>query len=228
MALSWAFWNQPFALSSSELIDDPESTRLKASAHPSKAGGLLVVPTESSYGLAVDPRDARGVATLAAIKGRGAGKSLPVVIASTEQLPMLGLDPHDEAVRRLAHLWPAPLSLALQLAPPLPAATTTLAVRVPEHALLRALLGTLGPLTATSANRGGEPPALTPDAAMALVAGLDAIVVDDGALPGGLPSTLVSLTEGVLAVHRLGRYPLSRLRDELAAEVVGARAEERG
>jgi L-threonylcarbamoyladenylate synthase len=178
-------------------------------------GGILAVPTESSYGLAVDPRSPVGVAAVYRVKGRDTGKPLPVVIADLSQLAPLGIDPGAPAVVRLARLWPAPLACVLPTVLPLPASAGTggLAVRIPAHQGLCALLAGLAmPLTATSANASGEAPILDPDAAAALLAGEDAAVVVGPRLPGGLPSTLIAETaEGGFTVLRRGSFPVERL-----------------
>lgn len=176
-------------------------------------GGILAFPTESSYGLGVDPRSTVGVAAIYRLKSREAGKPLPVVIADLSQLPLLGIDPDNPVVTRLAALWPAPLSCLLPSRLELPAAAgaPTLAVRMPAHRPLRDLLAALGtPLTATSANRSGEPPLLDPAGAASLLAGWDALVMDGGRLAGGPPSTLVEPSpEGGFTVLRPGRFQLS-------------------
>lgn len=174
-------------------------------------GAIVAIPTESSYGLAVDPRDAAAVERIYALKRREAGKPLPVVLGAREQLALLPVDAEAEIVRRLAPLWPAALSLLVPLVAALPAAAgePTVAVRVPAHPGLRELLLALGrPLTATSANLAGEPPLLEPAEVAALLAGLDALVVDGGRLPGGAPSTLVALADGEVRILRRGRYAL--------------------
>ena len=183
-----------------------------------RRGGIVAIPTESSYGLGVDPRNPAGVAAVYRVKRREAGKALPVVIAGREQLAGLGVDANLYIVGRLLALWPAPLTAVLPIERPLPASAgaRTLAVRVPDHAALRELLASLGTgLTATSANRSGGEPILDPDAAAELLAGEDAAVVDGGTLPGGLPSTLVAIEEDGLKVLRTGRFPAERLLEEL-------------
>jgi L-threonylcarbamoyladenylate synthase len=183
-------------------------------------GGILVIPTESSYGLGADPRNQAGVEAIYRIKVREAGKPLPVVVAGREQLADLGVDPNLYIVKRLLEHWPAPLSAVLPIAWParqLPASagTGTLAVRVPDHEGLRALLGEIGHgLTATSANRSGEEPILDPAELAPLLAGEDAVVVDGGVLPGGPPSTLVAIEEDQPVVLRAGRFPAERLMKE--------------
>ena len=184
-----------------------------------RRGGVLAIPTESSYGLAADPRNRTGVEAIYRIKGRDAGKALPVVVADAGQLADLGVDPNLYIVKSLLALWPAPLTAALPIARPLPASAgeTTLAVRIPDHEGLLRLLREIGHgLTATSANRSGGEPILDPDEAAALLAGEDAIVVDGGVLPGGPPSTLVAIEGEGVKVLRTGRFPVERLHRELA------------
>jgi L-threonylcarbamoyladenylate synthase len=181
-------------------------------------GGVLAIPTESSYGLGADPWNPAGVETIYRIKHRERGKPLPVVVAGPEDLASLGIDlgidPDLNIVRRLAALWPAPLTVILPVTQPLPASAgeSTLAVRVPEHERLRELLAALGHgLTATSANRSGGEPVLDPAELPELLAGEDAIIVDGGMLPGGAPSTLVAIRGEGLVVLRPGRFPAERL-----------------
>jgi L-threonylcarbamoyladenylate synthase len=172
--------------------------------------------------LAADPRNPRGVAAVYRLKGRAAGKALPVVVADRGQLAGLGIDPELPILVPLSACWPGPLTVVLPLRPdaeriPAAAGEGTLAVRVPGHEGLRRLLAELGhALTATSANRSGGEPIVDPAEAAALLAALPddlAMVVDGGILPGGAPSTLVAIVESVPVVLRSGRFPVERLRE---------------
>ncbi len=185
-------------------------------------GGVIAFPTESSYGLGVDPENAAGVAAIERIKRRrGASdepaKPLPVVVADLSQLAALGIDPDSTAVRRLAPLWPAPLTAILPLAAgtDLPAALggRTLAVRIPDRPELRALVAAIGPLTATSANRTGEPPLIDAREVAALLteAGDVDFAVVAGEAPGGPPSTLVAFDGDQIRILRQGPFPAERL-----------------
>ena len=182
-------------------------------------GAVLAIPTESSYGLAVDPRSAAGVEAIYRLKERERGKPLPVVAADLEQALDLGVV-RNEAVRMAEAHWPAPLTVVAPLRSGVSVAAAaggrTLAVRVPAHEQLRGLLRVLGhPLTATSANRSGEPPicelpALEPilGDAGAILGDARAIVVGGDTTPGGPPSTVVSWTSAGLRVLRRGRFDL--------------------
>jgi L-threonylcarbamoyladenylate synthase len=125
----------------------------------------------------------------------------------------LGVDPGAAGLDRVAALWPAALSIVVPIARPIAASlsTATLAIRIPAHERLRALLRRTGPLTATSANRSGEPPLLDPAAVATLLETVGGRVVDDGAMPGGPPSTLVRWERGGFRVLRAGRFPPDRL-----------------
>lgn len=175
-------------------------------------GRILAVPTESSYGLAVDPRSASGVEAIYRLKERERGKPLPVVAANLEQALDLGVEP-NEAIRLAEAYWPAPLTVVAPLRSdvPVPAAAggDTLAVRVPDHDRLRGLLQALGyPLTATSANRSGEPPACELVDLEPILRGAGALVIGGERTPGGLASTVVSWTSAGLRVLRRGRFEI--------------------
>jgi len=189
-------------------------------------GGVLAIPTESSYGLGADPRNRIGVEAIYRIKGREPRKPLPVVVADLAQLADLGIDPDLSILKVLSACWPGPLTAVLPIKRPIlrpeliPAAAgePTLAVRIPGHEGLRSLLAALGHgLTATSANPSGGEPVLDPAGAADLLAGEDAMVVDGGVLPGGLPSTLVAIEEAGPVVLRTGTFPVERLREVLRA-----------
>ncbi|MGE5232575.1 MAG: L-threonylcarbamoyladenylate synthase [Acidobacteriota bacterium] len=185
-------------------------------------GGILAIPTESSYGLGADPRNEKGVRAVFELKRRDGRKPLPVVVAGPQQLAEIGVDAAAPEVAPFLGLWPAPLSVVapLRLALPAAAGETSVAVRVPDHAGLRELLRAVGPLTATSANLAGEPPILDPQGCVDLLTGADAIVVDGGQLPGGAPSTLVALRHGTLRVLRTGRYPVAEVARRISAVAV--------
>lgn len=177
-------------------------------------GAMLAIPTESSYGLAVDPRDPAAVAALLRLKGRGPAKPLPVVGATPEAFHELGVDPDEPALAWASSRWPAALTVVVPIREPIAASLggRSLAIRVPDHADLRSLLARLGTTwTATSANASGEPPLLDPDAVLAWFArsGTDGLLVDGGRLPGGPPSTLVAFAGGRPFVVRQGRVEVA-------------------
>ena len=164
------------------------------------------MPTETFYGLAADPTSPTGVERVRALKGRDGSKPLLVLFASREQLAPLGVAAGGDALDPYFAIWPAPLTVVLPIARPIPASlgTLSLGVRMPAHAGLRALLARTGPVTGTSWNRAGEPPRADPDAPGG--AGEIDLLVDGGKTPGGAPSTLLDATVSPPRVLREGAF----------------------
>jgi L-threonylcarbamoyladenylate synthase len=197
-------------------VDAELEARVVAAAAVLRGGGIVAYPTETFYGLGALARDAGALARLAHAKGRPDGKPLPLIAADLGQVEEVAAV--DAAARALAaRFWPGPLTLVLPAAPDLDPLVTagsgTVAIRVPGSELARALAREAGgALVSTSANLAGEPPATTAGAlAPALLAVLDH-VLDGGATPGGLPSTIVALDGGAPRLVRAGAVPFDLLR----------------
>jgi L-threonylcarbamoyladenylate synthase len=168
-------------------------------------GGVVVVPTESFYGLAADPQRDEAVRMIHALKGRPTDLGLPVLCADWQQVESLVEIPEQFRVK-LSRIWPAALTVVLAVRKPIPASVGgTLAVRIPGHPALRALLYRSGPVTGTSANGHGRPPAVTIDEAVASMILEPELALDAGQTAGGDPSTLVDLTGDQPRVLRPGR-----------------------
>lgn len=166
-----------------------------------RAGGTVAIPTETVYGLAADATNAEAVAGIYAAKGRPSFNPLIVHVldlAAAERIAVFS----DEARALAARFWPGPLTLVLplregaEIASLVTAGLGTVAVRVPAHRAMRAVLAAFGrPLAAPSANRSGG---ISPTRAAHVVASLGAaagLVVDDGATEAGLESTIVMAGE---------------------------------
>jgi L-threonylcarbamoyladenylate synthase len=177
---------------------------------------VVVYPTETFYGLAADPTQADAVAAIFDLKGRPAALALPLIAASVSQVEQF-VGPMDDVNRRLAEaFWPGPLSLVFDapqsLADAVHAGTRTVAVRVPGHSVAQALAAMYGcPLTATSANRSGEPPPTEPSGLMALAGDPRVLLVDGGRTPGGAPSTIVDARATPIRIVRHGAVPAERV-----------------
>ena len=170
------------------------------------AGGVVVIPTDTVYGVAVSPTNPTGIAAIFELKGRSHAKALPVLGDSMEALGRIAV--FDERARRAAvKFWPGPLTLVLPRAAGFTVDLggddrTTVAVRVPALDLTRALLARTGPLAVTSANLSGEPEARSVDEARARFGDRVAAYLDGG-VAEGLPSTVLSLV-GEATVLREG------------------------
>jgi L-threonylcarbamoyladenylate synthase len=176
---------------------------------------VVAFPTESSYGLGVDARSPRALARLFALKGREEGKPPPLLIADQAMLALVVDRVPPRAHALAAAWWPGPLTLVLPARADLPPALVKdggVGVRRSPHPTADRLVAAFGaPLTATSCNRAGEPPAL--DAAAARAQFGDAVVVvDGGPAPGAPASTVVRVADdGTLTLLRAGPFSYAAL-----------------
>lgn len=183
-----------------------------------QAGKVVAFPTDTLYGLAVDPASEAAVHALFELKGRDVGAALPLIAASRSQVESwCGL---SASARRLAdEFWPGPLSLVCDaprsVVPAVHAGRRSVAIRVPAHQIARALTAAWGaPLTATSANRSGEPPAHVA-AELATIDDDRLLVIDGGPTVGGLPSTIVDARATPVVLVRAGAIEWNRVLHSL-------------
>ena len=166
--------------------DAPTTLQLNQIASALTGGAVVLMPTDTIYGLHAVATNAEAVARIVEIKGRDGQKPFIVLASSAGQLTELGITAAPEIVDALASIWPAPLTAIL------PRGESTLAVRIPALDWLRALIERTGPLVSTSANRSGEPAVDRPEAlARELQNALDVV---DGGIRGGEPSAILDLT----------------------------------
>lgn len=180
-----------------QIRDAPSTLQLTEIAKSLTSGSVVLMPTDTIYGLHALALDESAVARIADIKGREETKPFIVLAASLDQLTPLGICAPRNILDALDSLWPAPLTAILPLAAPIAASrgASTLAVRIPALDWLRELVSRTGPLVSTSANRSGEPPVEDPSfLAGDLQERLDAIV--DGGVRKGKPSAILNLTSG--------------------------------
>jgi L-threonylcarbamoyladenylate synthase len=180
-----------------------------------RSGGVVAYPTDTLYGLAVDPRSAEAVLKLFAVKGRSSGHPVPLIAADMEQATAAAV--FDERATSAARtFWPGPLSLVLPATATLCAEVLapdgSVAIRVPAHPLSRALAAGFGfCITATSANLTGE---LATASAAVVAASLGHrldFVLDAGDSPGGAPSTIVDLRSATPRLVRAGAVAWDRV-----------------
>jgi len=187
-----------------------------------RAGGLVAIPTETVYGLAVRADDAEAVARLFAAKGRPDDNPLIVHVADVDDVTLVATGPSPLARTLLERLAPGPLTVVLPARDDLPRTVTggldTVAVRIPDHPVALELLRRSGlPLAAPSANRSGRP---SPTRAEHVLADLDGridAVVDGGATRVGVESTVVDARGSTWRVLREGGVG----REEIAAALAG-------
>lgn len=188
---------------------DPQPDVIVRVAAMLRAGAVAAVPTDTLYGLAVNPFDAAAVGRLFVVKSREQERALPLVAADTAQVRM-SLGELSALGERLAErFWPGPLTIVIPAPSTLAAEVTggsgTVAVRVPAHAVIRTLCAAAGmPLTATSANVSGQPATADPDHVAQVLGDVIDVLVDAGHTRGGPPSTIVDVTGSTPRLIRAG------------------------
>jgi L-threonylcarbamoyladenylate synthase len=198
-------------------LDADDPVEVEEAARQLAAGMVVAIPTDTVYGLAVDPRQPGGVEQIFVLKRRPGDVALPVLVAGWEQVEAVAgiLEP---AAQGLAdRFWPGPLTLVVpraggfvaDLGGP-PEASGTVGVRWPDHPVVRALCTAVGPLAVTSANRHGKAPATLAQEVIAVFSvdeRLSAVV--DGGVCDGVPSTVVACRGEEAWCLRRGGIPWS-------------------
>nr|WP_245701320.1 L-threonylcarbamoyladenylate synthase [Sanguibacter gelidistatuariae] len=183
--------------------------------HVVQRGGLVVLPTDTVYGIGADAFNPDAVSALLAAKGRGRQMPPPVLVGSLATLDGLATEVPDDARALATHFWPGALTLILTAQPSLAwdlgETFGTVALRMPDHPTALALLARTGPMAVSSANRTGSPAALTAQDAHAQLGVSVMVYLDAGLAPGGVASTIVDATGPVLRVVRPGAITLAEL-----------------
>ena len=187
--------------------------------------GVMAVPTETFFGLAVNPFAMEALVRLFALKDRDPEKPVLVMVAGPEMLNQVVREVPVPARRLMEKFWPGPLTIIFPSLPHLPrrltAGTGTIGVRQPRQSLTCRLIAALGhPITGTSANRAGHRPCVRADeVAREFGEGVD-LILDAGPCPGGLPSTIVDVTNAPPRLVRAGAIPPAALA-EIVPEIEG-------
>lgn len=186
-----------------------------------RAGGVVAFPTETYYGLAVDPFNRAALSRLFALKGRAADKPVLLIVDNPSQLADLTEEIPPPFARLMERFWPGPLTLVFPGLTSLPEMLTgyggTIGVRVSSHPVARQLVRGFGrPITATSANLSGRPAAVVAGGVHdQLGPGVD-VVLDGGETPGGQGSTILGYQGGKVCLLRAGVIPFAEIEAVLA------------
>jgi L-threonylcarbamoyladenylate synthase len=191
-------------------------TGIAAAVTAVQQGGVVVLPTDTVYGIGADAFTPSAVSALLAAKGRGRNMPPPVLVGSVraagalaETLGAFGQDLIDE-------FWPGPLTLVFLASPTLKwdlgDTNGTVAIRMPLHPIALELLRRTGPMAVSSANRHGMPPATTAADAEDQLGDAVSVYLDGGACAGNVPSTILDLTGTVPRMLRAGAIAADQLR----------------
>ncbi|MEP7293159.1 MAG: L-threonylcarbamoyladenylate synthase, partial [Chloroflexota bacterium] len=188
--------------------EHPESEVIEQAAAVIRTGGLVAFPTETVYGLGANATDAAAVERIFSAKDRPASDPLIVHLASVDQIELVALD-IPQIARDLTALMPGPLTLVLRRHPRIQASVSagldTVALRVPSHPVAHALIAAAGvPIAAPSANRFSRPSATTAAHVLEDLNGHIDLILDGGAAPLGIESTIVDVTTDPPRILRYG------------------------
>ena len=181
--------------------DEPEADRVRYVVKCLQGGQVVGMPTDTFYGLAVDPVNLRAVESIYEIKSRKKYKPLSLLIASATQAYELARDIGADFDKLAERFWPGPLTLIVRASSRLPlrstANTGNVALRIPDAAIPRAVVEAFGlPITATSANLVNAPECTYANCVRDQIGDRIPLIVDGGPTPRAVPTTIVDLSRG--------------------------------
>ncbi|GGQ25920.1 MULTISPECIES: L-threonylcarbamoyladenylate synthase [Streptomyces] len=192
-------------------------TGLREAASAVRRGELVVLPTDTLYGIGADAFSPEAVHDLLAAKGRGRGMPTPVLIGSPNTLHGLVTDFSEQAWELVDAFWPGALTLVAKHQPSLAwdlgDTHGTVAVRMPLHPVAIELLTEVGPMAVSSANLSGQPAPEDCDAAREMLGDSVSVYLDGGPTPGIEPSSIVDVTGKVPVLLREGALSADQLRE---------------
>lgn len=206
---------------------DTRADAIQRAADAVSAGELVVLPTDTVYGLGADAFDPQAVAGVLRTKGRGRNVPVPVLVGSWSTLDGLVTVVDDRTRSLVEAFWPGGLTIVVRYAPSLSwdlgDADGTVGVRMPLHPVAIELLEMTGPMAVSSANRHGAPPAQTAAQARDQLGEDVSVYLEDGPVAVGVASTIVDVTGPHPRVLRLGAVSLDELR-EVVPDIAGGAA----
>jgi L-threonylcarbamoyladenylate synthase len=195
---------------------DERTIGLEIAASAIRRGDLVVLPTDTVYGIAADAFVPEAVAALLSAKGRERSMPPPVLVGSLGALDGIAADIPEHGRRLVEEFWPGALTIICHQQPSLVwdigDTDDTVAVRMPDDEIALDLLNKTGPLAVSSANRSGEPPAVTCAEAQDQLGESVAVYLDAGPTRGAVPSTILDLTSPTPRILRAGALSIERLR----------------
>lgn len=213
----------------SPVIDCTSEERLAqgiaAAAEAIRDGQVVVLPTDTVYGVGVDAFASEAVAAVLAAKGRGREMPLPVLVPNQQTVDGLAANVPAYARDLMDAFWPGPLTLVLQsqssLMWDLGDTNGTVALRMPQNDIALGLLADVGPMAVTSANLSGQPPAQTILDAATQLGSAVSVYLDGGPSTGGLASTILDCTRQAPVILRAGAVSAGQIQAVLGAIELG-------
>ncbi len=202
---------------------DTRAAGIRAAVGAAKAGRLVVLPTDTLYGIGCDAFDSDAVAALLAAKGRGRDMPVPVLVGSWHTIDGLVLSVSTAARDLVEAFWPGGLSLVVAQAPSLAwdlgDTDGTVMLRMPLHPVAIELLREVGPMAVSSANVSGRPPATTVDEARDQLGESVSVYLDGGPAAAAQASTIVDLSGVTPRILRAGAVSTEAIAEVLDVDV---------
>ncbi len=205
--------------------EEPAIDAIIAAVEALRAGDLVILPTETVYGLACDAKNEDAVDKIFRAKGRDFSSALPIQVADASQLRMAAEEVPEAAIKAASRFWPGPLTMVFKKRRgefnAVAAGGDTIAIRIPRHAVPLAVLEEFdAPLAVTSANISGQPETVTADDAIASVGDFVSVVIDAGPAQIGQASTVLDVTGECPKILRQGTITAQEIIEVIGCEVV--------
>jgi L-threonylcarbamoyladenylate synthase len=179
-----------------------------------QSGGLIVIPTDTVYGLGCSLFNSESISSLYGLKGRDTAKAIAVMLAEPGQIASVADQFSKQTLRLAETFWPGALTLVVKKHPSIPAVLSslpTVGVRIPDYPFVQELIRKTGPMAVTSANLAGQPSATNIPAVLEQLGDQIDLYIDGGTAPGGLSSTVVDCTGEQPVILREGPISLEQI-----------------
>jgi L-threonylcarbamoyladenylate synthase len=200
------------------VLDTFNENAFSLSLETLRQGNLVAFPTDTVYGLAVDPFNISAIIKLYETKGRDNNKAIAILVGSLDQVDLIAEHFTENAKILTRRFWPGGLTVIVPKRKDIPdllSANQTIGIRMPDHPFALELLKRFGPLATTSANLSGGPNPLNAKDVLIQLNDRVPLVIDGGQCPGGIPSTVVDCTIEELHILRAGAITEEELQAEL-------------
>jgi L-threonylcarbamoyladenylate synthase len=200
------------------VLDTFNENAISLSLETLRQGNLVAFPTDTVYGLAVDPFNVSAIIKLYETKGRDNNKAIAILVGSLDQIDLIADHFTENAKKLTRRFWPGGLTVIVPKRKDIPdllSANQTIGIRMPDHPFALELLKQFGPLATTSANLSGGPNPLNAKDVLIQLNDRVPLIIDGGQCPGGIPSTVVDCTIEELHILRAGAVTEEELQAEL-------------
>ena len=186
-----------------------------------RAGEVVAFPTDTIYGVGVDPFNISAIIKLFEAKGRDYNKAIAILIGDFNQIDMIAEKITESALKLIEKFWPGGLTVIvpkLKTVPDLLSANQSIGVRMPDHPVCLSLLNGFGPLATSSANISGKQNPLSSREVIGQLSGRIPLILDEGDCPGGIPSTVVDCMNDEARILRQGTIDIKQIESVLHPE----------